>query len=336
MPPELLSLDDIKNRIKERSVAETHEQSMAVAERYRYVRSLSESADGLIEVIQNVDGRFMLGLSEIDAMTRGFGRGELAYVTGKAHSGKTQLVLNGIVNNPGKRVIVFTHDEVSELVLSKLVSIKHGINAEEMEEKIKHGDQQMINLVRHAAEHDFRNLIVIDDSLSIAQMTDALNEAQDHWGEQCDAVVIDFLELIPGADEGHDSVVAKSQGVKRWTKNADVVTMCLHQASRSSGAPGQSAGMGAMRYGGETEAIFVLEVFRKRDDDGLDDFDRKRHMNTVSVNLCKNKRPPSKRGEVDLYMDPNTGLVRRMEADDMVVFGTPITSAAQANAVRHG
>lgn len=329
--PELLDLDAVKARIAERQEGERIDRAVATEQKYQYIRSLSLAADGLVDVIQNTDGRYMLGMPEVDAMIRGGGRGELMYVTGRAHSGKTQIVLNSIVHNPTKRVIIFTPDEVSELILSKLISIKHGINAELLEQRIRANDTDTINLVKRAASHDFRNLIVIDDSLTFGQMTQAVNEAQDHWGEPVDMVAVDFLELIPGED-GADGVVAKSQGMKRWTKNCDVFTMCLHQASRSSGARGQAAGMGAMRYGGETEAIFVLEVFRKLEDESMDDFERKRHRNTVTVNVAKNKRPPSKKGEVDMFMDPNTGLVRRLEPDDMVVIGAPMTSMSQANA----
>jgi replicative DNA helicase len=279
--------------------------------------------------MSNEEGRLMTGIHELDVMTRGFGRGELVMVTGRAHSGKTQIVLNTIVNNPNKRVILFTPDEVSELVLSKLVSIKHGINAEDVERRVKSGDQVTIDLVKRTASHDFRNLIVIDESLTLRQCADALAEAQDYWGDDAEMVAFDYLELLPG-DDGSDGVVGKAQAVKRWTKNANVPVMCLHQASRSSGNRGQAAGLNAMRYGGESEAIFVIEAYRKREDESMDDFDRRRHANTLSINLAKNKRPPSKVGMFDVFMDPATGAVRSLQPDDMVVTGVPVTTVEDA------
>jgi replicative DNA helicase len=327
--PTLLSLADIKASIKERSEQE-HLEAADVAERkYRYVRPLTTAAEGLLAYMSNEEGRLMTGIHELDVMTRGFGRGELVMCTGRAHSGKTQIVLNTIVNNPTRRVILFTPDEVSELVLSKLVSIKHGINAEEVERRVKAGDEHTIELVKRAASHDFRNLIVIDDSLTLRQCADALAEAQDYWQADADLCVFDYLELLPG-DDGADGVVAKAQAVKRWTKNANVPVICLHQASRSSGARGQAAGLNAMRFGGESEAIFVIEAFRKREDESMDDFDRRRHANTLSINLAKNKRPPSKVGMFDVYMDPATGAVRSLQPDDMVVTGVPVTTVEDA------
>lgn len=327
--PVVLTMDDVLEAIAQRQESDKKLAEEHARQRYQYVRPFTTAADGLIDYAQNPEGRFMLGVRDIDAMTRGFGRGELIYVTGRAHSGKTQVVLNAISNNPTKRVLLFTPDEVSELVLSKLVSMHYGISAEDVEAEIRAGNQSTIDMVRKAAAHDFKNLLVIDDSLTLGQMARAYDEACDWWGGPADLVIVDFLELIPGED-GADGVVAKSQALKRWTKQANVPVLCLHQASRSSGNRGQSAGMNAMRYGGETEAIMVLEVYRKREDESLDAFDRNRHANTLTVNLCKNKRPPSKKGEVDLFIDPNNGQIRPMRDEDLFTTGVPLQSAEQA------
>lgn len=241
-------------------------------------------------------------------------RGKSTYYSGQ--SGKTQLVLQSIANNPQARVILFTPDEVDVLVLSKLVSMIRGIDGETLERRIRAQDADAIDAVERTARDDFRNLIVIDQSLTFDQMTVAVNEARDLWGEHEDVVFIDFLELMPGDDSNSDSVVGKSQGLKRWGKGMDTPVVCLHQASRSSGARGTSAGMNAMRYGGETEATFVLEVYRKVEDSSLEEFERDQLRDTVTVNVAKNKRPPSKKGEVDLYMDPNTGTIRMPRPGD--------------------
>jgi replicative DNA helicase len=283
---------------------------------YRYVRPLLEAADGLIETIQNVDGRFMFGISEIDNALRGIGRGELMYVTGRAHSGKTQLVLQAVVNaGPEKRVLFFTPDEVAELVLSKLVSMSEDIDAELLEKRIKDGDQKTIDLVRYVATTKFPNFLVIDDSLTFSEMTASVEEAEDYWGGMGDLVVIDFLELLLGGgnDEADGGVSAKSRHLKSWGKNVDMPIICIHQASRSSGKRGQAAGMNAMRYGGETDAIYVLEVFRKIEDETLDDFEKRQAQWQLTVNVAKNKRPPCKKGQYDLYIDPRCGYVRRFD-----------------------
>lgn len=85
--------------------------------------------------------------------------------------------------------------------------------------------------------------------------------------------------------------------------------------------------MESMRYGGETEAIMVLVVYRKRDNESLDEWERARHSHSLTVHLAKNKRS-SKLGEVDLFIDPNTGAIRTLRDEDLIAMGVPLTSAA--------
>lgn len=312
---EILSAAEIAERMTVRTqgvVADNYAKS------FKHIRPFADAADGLIDYLTNPESRFMLGYRDLDAMIRGFGRGELAYITGRAHSGKTQLLVQSIANNPDKRVLFFTPDEVAELILTKLVSISYGLNAEDVEAAIRGGDTETSAMVRRVANEEFSNLLVIDDSLSFGDMVDAVNEAEDFWQAPADAIIIDFLELLPGEGE-HSGVITKSQTLKRWTKTVDAPVICLHQASRSSGSRGQGAGMDAMRYGGETEAMYVIEVFRKREDTSMDGWDRERHANTLTASVVKNKRPPCKTGEVDLYIHPDTGQVRNLREGDMDV-----------------
>jgi replicative DNA helicase len=305
---------------------------------YTYIRPFSTAAEDLIEVVQNADGRWMFGIPEIDMMIRGLGRGELMYVTGEAHSGKTQLVLQSIVNNPGARVLFFTPDEVDSLILTKLIGIKYGVNGEDLERLLKLGNEAHLELVRNAAAVDFSNLVVVDESLTFEQMSVAVAEATLMWdGQPPDVVIVDFLELLPGAgDASNDSVQWKSMELKRWTKIEDVPMICVHQASRSSGKRGQSRGMRAMRYGGENDAIFVLEVYRKSEDEDLEEIERDRLRNTITVNVCKNKRPPSRKGQKDLYLDAQCGLVRSLLPTDMIIQRGAAKVLDIQGAARHG
>jgi replicative DNA helicase len=314
MTAALLDIADVRKRIEDRRAAETQAEIDYIDKHYRHIKPLSVAADGLIDYAQNPHGRFMLGLHDLDIMMRGIGRRELAYITGQSHQGKTQLVLNAIAHNHDRRILYFTPDEVAELVLAKLVAIRYGVDSEQLEARIKINDAEMIDLVQGAATKDFRQTIVIDDSLTMNQMMDALREAEDYWREPCDLVVIDFLELLPGTD-----VDAKSQALKRWCKDANVPVICLHQGKKDEGTRGRSGGFFGARYGGQNEAIFLGEVYRKRDDASATEYDRRRHANTVTVQLLKNKRPPSKTGTVDFYLDPRTGLIRPLRSEDLAV-----------------
>ena len=57
----------------------------------QYITPFSEAGTRLKEWLVNDQGRYMLGMRKVDAMIRGIGPGELAYVIGRPHSGKTQV-----------------------------------------------------------------------------------------------------------------------------------------------------------------------------------------------------------------------------------------------------
>jgi len=302
--------------------------------RFRFIRPLTAAATELIDYLQNPEGRFLLGLKEIDMMTRGFGAGELVYMLGHAHSGKTQIVLNAINNNRNKRVLYFTPDEPAALVLTKLVALSSGVDAETLERKVKEKDERTVTLVQETASRTFKNLFVVDSGLTIDEMTIAYQEATAAWGgQEPDLIVVDFLELIPSEDD--EGVYRKSQDLKRFAKKAACPVICLHQASRGSGGRGKPMGMFSGRYGGETDAIFVLGVYRRRDDADLDQFDRDKASDLISVQVIKNKRPPSQTGEHEYFMESKTGLVREIRDGDFGTYRTASAAVSRSNGNVH-
>lgn len=324
-PPVHSPLDEVRATVLRSSVP-------TVSKDYRFVRPLAGSADeGLIETVQNSEGRFMFGLTELDTRIRGVGPGEFCLIVGFAHSGKTQLVLQAILNNPDAHVLIFTPDEVSELVLMKLVCMKHGLNAEDLERRLKAGDPEAETLVRRAARVDFRNLIVIDQPLSLADMTQAVEEAEDFWGAEAQAIVLDYLNLFR---TGADDVEGKSEALKDWTKVIRRPVLCLHQAGRGAAGKGEPITMTSGKYGGEQEAIFLIGVRRRRDDESLDEWERRQHENTVSLSVVKNKRPPSRKTPVegiDHYLDPTSGVIRMLRSSDFTgAVATTYTKPEQA------
>lgn len=323
----------IKERLhalmEQRRIEEQQEELAEATRRFRWIRPLSAAAIELIDYLQNPEGRFMLGLQEIDMMTRGFGAGELVYVLGHAHSGKTQVILNAINSNRDRRVLYFTPDEPAALVLTKLVALATGVDAETLERKIKADDEHTKKLVLETASRTFRNLTVVDTGLTVDEMAEAYDEFTSFHGGPPDLVVIDFLELIPG-EEG-EGLMTRSRELKKWAKDAACPVICLHQASRTSGGRGKPMGMFSGRYGGETDAIFVLGVYRRRDDDDLDQFDRDRAANLISVQLIKNKRPPNQVGEHEYFMEAKTGHVRTIQDGDFGTYRTAAAAIARSN-----
>ena len=103
-------------------------------------------------------------------------------------------------------------------------------------------------------------------------------------------------------------MTSKAQAVKRWAKTQRVPVGLVHQSGRGSGEKGKAAGIYAGRYGGEQEAIFVLEVYRQKERYDLSEWEVRYHENSVNLNLCKNKRTARLTDQV-YYLDPQCGHV---------------------------
>jgi KaiC/GvpD/RAD55 family RecA-like ATPase len=266
----------------------------------------------LVGFIRNPAERWYLGIPEVDIASRGVGRGEVLMVVGRSHTGKSQVLLNGIVtnlvNNPAAHVVIFSMDEPRELVVMKLYCLLRGKSSTEVEEAVKAGDKEVIADLERAANEELSRIAIVDESIPLPVMADVLDEAREWWGCDPSFTMIDYLELLPGGDSDSTGVTSKAQAVKRWAKTQRVPVGLVHQAGRGSGEKGKPAGLYAGRYGGEQEAIFVLEVYRQKDRQDLSEWEKEYHAHSINLNLCKNKRTARMVDQV-YYIDPLCGQV---------------------------
>jgi KaiC/GvpD/RAD55 family RecA-like ATPase len=308
---------------------------------FRMVKPLASAAESLVNFASQPERRVLLGLPEIDEQTMGVGPGELAYVTGFSHSGKTQVILNALLQQREKRAVIMTADEPASLVLSKLVSISRGISGRDLIERIQAGDRSARDMVYEVASEDWPNLLVVDGSLSFDDLSIGIEECSDFWGAEPQIVVVDYLGLIRGAggdDDQGTSIVNNSRRLKAWTMEHDLPVIAMHQGTRSGSGKGQAADLStAAAYGGEAEAIFLLNVRRKKTaimseiaileqkeyltgsltakeelQLGKLHLELPHHENTVTVQLLKSKRPGSRLtppSGIDYRMDPQTGII---------------------------
>ena len=272
----------------------------------------STVVDSLVGFIRNPTERWYLGFPEFDLATRGVGRGEVLMVLGRSHTGKSQILLNSIVwnlvNHHDNHAVIFSLDEPRELVLMKMFCLLKGRSSEDVEDAIKAGDKDTLSDLERAATQELSRVAIVDEAIHLDEMARVLDEARAWWGADPNFCMIDYLELLPGGDSDAAGVTGKAQAVKRWAKEQRVPLGLVHQSGRGSSPPGQAAGLYGGRYGGEQEAIFVLEVYRKKDRGDLSHWETQYHENSVNMNLCKNKRT-AKLLDQTYYMDPVCGHV---------------------------
>ena len=272
----------------------------------------NQVVDNLVGFIRNPSERWYLGFPEIDLASRGVGKGEVLMVVGRSHTGKSQMLLNSIVvnliNDPATHVVIFSMDEPRELVAMKLFCLLKGRSSTEVEEAIKANDQRTIQELAEASEKELSRVAIIDESLPLTRMEEVMEEIREWFGTNPSFCMIDYLELLPGGDSDATGVTTKAQAVKRWAKTQRVPVGLVHQAGRGSGDKGRAAGLYAGRYGGEQEAIFVIEVYRQRDRYDLSPWEKKYHTDSINLNLCKNKRT-ARLIDQTYYLDPSSGHI---------------------------
>ena len=272
----------------------------------------NQVVDNLVGFIRNPSERWYLGFPEIDLASRGIGKGEVLMVVGRSHTGKSQMLLNSIVvnliNDPAAHVVIFSMDEPRELVAMKLFCLLKGRSSTEVEEAIKANDKNTIQELAEASEKELSRIAIIDESLPLSRMEEVMEETRQWFGTNPSFVMLDYLELLPGGESDATGVTTKAQAVKRWAKTQRVPVGLVHQAGRGSGDKGKAAGLYAGRYGGEQEAIFVIEVYRQRDRYDLSPWEKKYHTDSINLNLCKNKRT-ARLIDQTYYLDPSSGHI---------------------------
>lgn len=301
---------------------DTQNEAAIPETKYRHIAAPAQSANTLIEVFDNTSPRFKFGIRELDLITRGCDPGEFTLLVGYSHSGKTQILLNAICNQPDEPILFFSYDDPAEMVLLKLVCIAEQTSAVQLERELRAGNQETRELLKRHARTTFRNLVIVDEPVPLDAMGDAVAEAQ-HWFEKpLRAIFLDYLKLLPAEDEyanEYQNVMRKAYQLKMWAKDQSAPLLVIHQGTRSGAKPGHPITLTSGAFGGEEYANLVIGCRRKRDNDTLEPWERQRHQDTITAHVVKNKRPPCKITPpegIDLHIDATTGLIRPLSDDD--------------------
>jgi hypothetical protein len=273
---------------------------------FKHLRPLSDARDRMVREAQS-GRRINVGIAAIDAQTRGVSPGHLMMIVGYSHSGKTLVMLNGLHHNRTKRIALFIPDEPAPLVLTKLASLVFGVSAKRLEAEVAQGDRAALRMLDETLE-EFPGLIIFDRPMTPKLVRRSWDEACEHWGEDGDLAVFDYLDLMQAGEK----LPSKADAVKAFCTEADVPVWLLHQTSRFAGANGRPMRIDSGNFGGEVWATYQLGVWRKRyaiaaeltelyAKHRIADWEHEHavqlhheaivHEHTLTVNLNKNKRP---------------------------------------------
>ena len=237
------------------------------------------------------------GLESLDKKTGGLQSSDLILIAGRPGLGKTSLALN-VVEHAAvvqhKTCAVFSM-EMSELqVVQRLVSMRAEIDGNRLR-RGRLSDQEFTAI--SAASSELQQAPIFIEESSRLTVTDVLAKSRRLQAERgLDLVVIDYLQLIEGAEDDESRVleVARiSRALKAIARELEVPVIAVSQLSRQIEQRGTEPMLSDLRESGalEADADLVMFLWQK---------DRKdREESVVRLKLAKHRNGPT--GDFDLH-----------------------------------
>jgi replicative DNA helicase len=260
----------------------------------RYIAQIEERGD-------EAQAGVPTGLKTLDAKTGGLQPSDLILVAGRPGLGKTSLALCFIEHaalRAGKTCAIFSL-EMSELqVVQRLISM----NAEIDGNRIRRGRLSLPELqaISDASGRLQQAQIYVEESSRLT-VTDILAKSRRLQAERgrLDLIVIDYLQLIEGAEGDEDNRVQEvakiSRALKAIARELEVPVVALSQLSRQIETRGTEPMLSDLRESGalEADADLVMFVWQK------DQQDRKDGL--VRLKLAKHRNGPT--ADIDLHFE---------------------------------
>jgi replicative DNA helicase len=237
------------------------------------------------------------GIESVDKKTGGLQPSDLILIAGRPGLGKTSLALN-VVEHAAvvqHKTCAFFSMEMSEMqVVQRLVSMLAEIDGNRMR-RGRLSTQEFTAI--SAASSELQQAPIFVEESSRLNVTDILAKSRRLQAERgLDLVVIDYLQLIEGADNEESRVleVARiSRALKAIARELEVPVVALSQLSRQIEQRGTEPMLSDLRESGalEADADLVMFLWQK---------DRKdREEGVIRLKLAKHRNGPT--GDFDLH-----------------------------------
>ena len=224
---------------------------------YKFFKPTADAVDRWVEYAKGSHDCFHLGLQDIDSRMRGVWPSDVLVVTGRAHSGKSAVLLSSMARNlqedPDFYGVIYTPDEPEILVVSKLYALIYQRNLAEVEEALRSQDETVINEIQEAKYGFLDRIKIFPNALSFNDMSNAMRECEDYWQHKPRFVMVDFLEQLPGAS-GYEGVSTVLKGLKEWAEMENLPVGLVHQSGKGS-TRGTSRGMDDGKFNADEYAI---------------------------------------------------------------------------------
>jgi len=237
------------------------------------------------------------GFETLDKKTGGLQPNDLVIVAGRPGLGKTSFALNVVAHAAAelrKTCAVFSMEMSEMQVVQRLISMLAEIDGNRMR-RGRLSQQEFVAI--SAASSRLQQAPIFVEESSRLTVTDILAKSRRLQAERgLDLVVIDYLQLIEGAEDYESRVleVARiTRGLKAIARELEVPVIALSQLSRQIEQRGTEPMLSDLRESGSIEAdadlvLFLWQKDRKDRDDSV-----------VRLKLAKHRNGPT--GDFDLH-----------------------------------
>jgi replicative DNA helicase len=297
-------LDEAEQKIFQ--VAQSHEREGFIWIKeilwpaFEHIEQLQQSGTGITGV--------PTGFPDLDKMTSGLQKGDLAIVAARPSMGKTSWILNVAQNaaiDHQVQVGIFSLEMSKEQLVQRLLCSEGRIDLQKLRRGTLSSDEYQ--RLAAAAAHLNTAPIWIDDQAGISLLEMRAKARRLKAEADLGLIVIDYMQLMTGnrnRENRQQEVSEISRGLKGLAKELDVPVVALSQLSR---APEQRAGhrpqLSDLRESGSIEQDADLVMFLYREEYYLvqqGQMDRAREVEgQADLIIGKQRNGPT--GRVQLY-----------------------------------
>ena len=283
------------------------------------VRDALEEAWDRIERLHKGDGALRgvsTGFPDLDNYLAGLQKSDLIVLASRPSLGKTSLALNiarNVAIEEKKAVGIFSLEMSREQLVDRLIAAEAGVDLWRLRTgKLKHeGEDSDFVRIRDAMENLSRASIFLDDSPSPTVMEIRAKARRLQSEHDLGLVVIDYLQLISGANNVESRVQEVSEisrALKGMAKELNVPVLAVSQLSRGVEMRHPAIPkLFDLRDSGTIEQDADVVMFIYREDKDKRDSNRK---NIAEIHIEKHRNGPI--GKIELYFHENTASFRSL------------------------
>lgn len=269
---------------------------------------LLDQVKALFEYAENPVKRVATGLKPVDDLIGGPAPGEVCMIIARSYAGKSIVGQNIINNNKGLPSIFFSMEMPYMQALVRLFSLWSDTSAADNQHRLEMGEvsEDIWSMVV-----DFPMHVIDDSAQSLQSMSAQIESFEREFGVRPDFVVVDYLELLGGAKASGDGFVgveSQATQLKDWAKQEEMRVFVLHQTNRQE-PKWKPPTDNSARYGGFTEADFVIGLWRPHTDPELSYWDSLAMKDKICFNVLKNRAFFEEKERIEMTITPSLRIV---------------------------